>query len=934
MLIRLRKAAILLLLGGTTLLIRGSPSAPTLTPAAIWDSVIKIENFPDAKMSQQKKLTLALGLRQDFEKAKFPEDSVYARLLHRIAVYQYSTTREYARCVENTLHSIRINTSGRKGACLMFAVNSYENLGYYYQELLFYDLALRVFDSAIMLGRRFPGQEQEMESCRWARSFIYFNKGDYQKCIEEATLGVQLAENIRDTGYRIVFLKQRANAETYAGRYADASEDAALDERLALLARDTFALAGSLVTKALIDRFTGQNERALEEYRRAIGLQSHTAFPNVLARIYIDHGNLLLEKMGRLPEAEVSYLKALQLAQQAHDPTDIIGAYVDLDALNHSRHDYTQGIGYLHRALQELNVARGDNLLQNPPFSALAPIQDKQRLLLIFGNKTDDLLQLYRRTHRKEYLDACLRTALLSDSINTALRQEQTDDPSKLVWRNRTRELFSNALEACWLAHDFNTAFFFMEKSRAVLLNDRLNEIGASALLPPEEASRQQQLQIKLIEQGQRLAALPDSAPGYPQLQSQFLRAKDSVERYTRALEQKAPAYYQYKYADAVPTVPQLQQWLATDSHDNRYFVHYFVNDSTLYILGISATDLRLFRTPCKNFAGEANAFSRLCADHQAQNINYPDFASRSHHLYQLLLEPLGWKKGRILVSPDEFFIPFETLTSDTAGHHFLLYDFAFDYAYSARTMLQPIHITKGDANFLGVAPALFATNLNVPDLPLSAAASREAAACYPGADLLIGKTASRQNFLQKATHYSVVSVYAHARSDSTENEPMLYLSDSVIRLSELPLLQHPATQLAVLSACYTNTGKNAAGEGIYSLARGFAAAGIPAVAATLWQADEQSTYAITIGLHQRLAQGFDKDQALRESKLEYIRTNDHAHSLPYFWANMILLGDPQPLVLLHSRPFAWWWPAGLAVLILLFWAKWTILVPRFKPVG
>ena len=461
-----------------------------------------------------------------------------------------------------------------------------------------------------------------------------------------------------------------------------------------------------------------------------------------------------------------------------------------------------------------------------------------------------------------------------------------------------------------------------MEKSRAVLLNDKLKELGASALLPPGEASHELQLQLTLISQQQQLNSLTDTAPAYRQQELKFLQAKDSFEQYTRSLEDKAPAYYQYKYADSVPQLSSLQKLLM---QGNRHFVHYFINDSLIYLLGISPRNALLLRIPYRNFRQEIAGYLALCADHQAQNIDYPDFASRSHHLYQLLMEPLGWQKGRIFVSPDDFFIPFETLTADTAGRHFLLCDFAFDYVYSARTLLQPIHNTKGDANFLGVAPALFASSLNVPDLPQSVEACRQAATCYPAADLLTGTTASRQNFLQRATHYSVVSVYAHARSDSSQKEPMLYLSDSVIRLSELPLLQHPATQLAVLSACYTNTGKNAAGEGIYSLARGFAAAGIPAVAATLWQADEQSTYAITTGLHRRLAQGFDKDQALRESKLEFIRTNDHAHSLPYFWANMILLGNPQPLVLLHSRPFSWSWPADLAILllfILLFGVK------------
>ena len=84
-------------------------------------------------------------------------------------------------------------------------------------------------------------------------------------------------------------------------------------------------------------------------------------------------------------------------------------------------------------------------------------------------------------------------------------------------------------------------------------------------------------------------------------------------------------------------------------------------------------------------------------------------------------------------------------------------------------------------------------------------------------------------------------------------------MHDSAIYLSELQLLPQPATQLVVLSACQTTIGKNAKGEGIFSLARGFAAAGIPSVAATLWNADEQTLYAITAKFHEYLSQGMPK---------------------------------------------------------------------------
>jgi CHAT domain-containing protein len=79
---------------------------------------------------------------------------------------------------------------------------------------------------------------------------------------------------------------------------------------------------------------------------------------------------------------------------------------------------------------------------------------------------------------------------------------------------------------------------------------------------------------------------------------------------------------------------------------------------------------------------------------------------------------------------------------------------------------------------------------------------------------------------------------------------------DSSIKLSELQILRNQSTDLVILSACETNAGKNAVGEGIYSLARGFYAAGVPSVAATLWIADEQSVYTITEKFNEYLSQG------------------------------------------------------------------------------
>ena len=136
----------LIALGG--LLTNGSPPIQKLTPTAIYDSLLHIEK--SQTLSPQQKLALVIPLRTAFEKAGYQKDSVYARLLHRIAVFQYNTTKAYDSCIANTLQAIRINRSGKKGACLSFAVTSYRNMGYYYKGLSIFDQALDYFDSAIL----------------------------------------------------------------------------------------------------------------------------------------------------------------------------------------------------------------------------------------------------------------------------------------------------------------------------------------------------------------------------------------------------------------------------------------------------------------------------------------------------------------------------------------------------------------------------------------------------------------------------------------------------------------------------------------------------------------------------------------------------------------------------------------------------------------
>ena len=185
-----------------------------------------------------------------------------------------------------------------------------------------------------------------------------------------------------------------------------------------------------------------------------------------------------------------------------------------------------QALDNFKDALGNLGLHITDFLNQDPTVNQFELSSDKQLVFDIMNNKVQILLQLFRDKNQLQYLQACLNTCRLTDSVITQIRHEQTGEQSKLDWRERTRDFFTNAIEACYLSNNPSMAFYFMEKSRAVLLNEKLNEIGALAHLPPAEAAKEENLQLKIAEEQQKLAALEPSSKEFENEQYHFIRPK------------------------------------------------------------------------------------------------------------------------------------------------------------------------------------------------------------------------------------------------------------------------------------------------------------------------------------------------------------------------------------------------------------------------
>lgn len=841
------------------------------------------------------KLKQLLILSDEVKKTGLDQDTLQAKIYHRLGLYEYLVNNDYEKAVAYTLKAAGINKLFNTERSLYFAAGNYFNLGYYYTQVQQTGRALDYYDTAITISEKVQGRVATKLDASLGKANIFFKSGDYQNELEEGKLGINSAEAAGDSVRLLDFLNHTTQAYFYQDLLQEAYNDANKSIDLAHKLQQPFRLASAYKMKGFINAKLKEYAIAEKAFKDAVKTRLLTGNIAQTAGDYNDFGNFFRDNLNNFKRADECYKTAIQYAKQAHDSIRLCRISINR-AGNYLEHgELALADQCVKEALDYLKLKGSENIFSNPSIADMGFPGNEELLFSVFEMKTALLLNEYKQKKDTAYLTACVRTAVLTDSIITEMRNGQDAEQSKLYWRSRTRIFFTTTMEACYLANDLQNAFYFMEKSRAMLLNDKLNELGALSQLPSSEIKTQQEFISHILTEQKNLTFFTQGSIAYDKQQLKLLNVKAAYEKYIKSLEIKYPLYYQYKFANELPSLHSLQEYL---SKRNTVFIHYYVEDSVIYALKISAKQCSLFKLSPENFSmNKVAEFMQRCADKNQLNNNYKAFAGMAYDLYNTLIKPLHIPEGRVILCTDNFLLPFEALTIDSTGRDFLLYHYTFSYVYSAQYLLKNIKTPKAKGDFIGFAPVSFSKGLTVPDLKNSGITLENISAIYPQSELFTNTDASRHNFFKQIPDYSVAAVFSHAIADTGTTQPLLYMQDSVISLPELQLLHHPATQLVMLNACETNIGRVATGEGIYSLARGFSAAGIYAVSSTLWRADEETVYGISEKFNAYIAAGLGKDEALRKAKLEFIRNNDREKQLPYYWANMILTGDADPVI-------------------------------------
>lgn len=899
----------------------------TITP--IFEQIRNLD-FVNSK-STLEKLKIFYAIKAKIETTNPFNDSAYILVLLKISKYEFKAHNNLTSSINSATIALSICKKLKGENFKELKVNCYYNLGFYFQKLMLYPKAISYYDTVTSLCKRnFIDTNYYQIASYYYKADVYFFLGDYQKVIEESGLGINLSLNYKDTSYYTYFLNRIAQALTYENKLHEASHTIQNAIIVSSKIKDQNELTNSYKILGYIYEKKQVFDSALFFFKLSLRLRDKSEDYQQSVNDYIDLGNFYLNNFKNYQEAIKCYQLAFMFANKIEYLIDkllkLSLVNLNIGETNLLQKKYTNASKLFLQSFSNLDINLHNDIKESPLTIQLSKVSNKDLVIVLMNDKTNLLLQLYNTNHDKTFLAACIQSAIVTDSVITQIRHEQLGEQSKLYWRDKTRDFYTVALEACHLANRPDLAFYFMEKSRAVLLNDKLNELNAASYLSKSDEAKQENYQIKIVELEQKLSSLNDTSKDYELLQLQYLSVKNDFEQFIKFLEQKYPVYYQYKYADDVPSLQQLQSYLKQNSQS---FVDYFSADTATYILSVTPLSSKLIKLPQKDFNKEKLVqLLQLCANKEALMNRYDSFALLSYSIYKSIFQPLQLAKGRIIICADDVVVPFDALCTDRTGQNFLLNDYIFSYVYSARFLLKPYNNPKATGNFLGFAPVSFAPYLSVQPLLNAADALKASAKSYSNEKLFTYQNATKNNFFTYCSSYSIVSVFSHARADTSENEPVLFMQDSLIHLSELQSLRNPATQLVLLSACQTNVGKNATGEGIYSLARGFATAGIPSISATLWKADEQAIYSISEKFNKYLSEGMTKDKALQKAKLDFIQSNSGSDKLlPFYWANMIIIGNANAIDLSTNNSNSYLLMIILVVVLILI----TALIIYFR---
>lgn len=860
-----------------------------------------------------------------FTKKHFGKGSLeYGKAIVGLAVI-YDLTGNYQKSIQLNKEALRIEE--KKGRAREMAT-IYGNLGYTYKTLGDLDLALEYFQKASQIKKdSFGIKDFDLPGIIATKAGLYLQNN----LKDSAIINYHRAMNLVEAHPPSKYLYQAAlyGYQNLADLYLKENKIDSVNYYLGLanMASKQFILFEDCNNQIISGKLflnLNQPNKALQEFKKA----------------------------------ESSVRKEYQAYQRHPEIAEVVTwqakAYL-------TQKNYKKAIDEYHRAIL-LNTKdfSESNIYKNP--SAEQFINQALAIDLV-ANKSTVLFKDYLSGSKKHVrLEAAFEGFALMTSLIENVRQSYFAQGSKALLSGKVLSYFENAIKVSLALYDLTqkesyleAAWSFAERNKALLLLESITEQSAKDLsgIPDSLLQKDKDISNKLAFyetklHGEKQKKELGDKEKLKRWEEMVFELKEEKRRLQDFLINDFPKYHQLKGNFEIASVAEIQQHLITESNT---LIEYYVGEDELYVFCINKNGLRIHRQKLDN-SFRANFLSLQNIISQAPNSqNFESglqgFKAQAYNFYDLLLkntlERLPETVREIIFIPDDLlnYLPFEILLTKQAHENvqsyfpskldYLFESYSLSYGFSATLLLKSERNedTKGLKPFLGFAPTFGNGNQSesrdcifgeVNDLKCNQPEIEQVNELMDG-DAFFADAANLENFQSLADQYRILHLSTHACINN-EN-PMLnkiFLADGFLSGYDLTNIALNA-KLAVLSACNTGSGKLLKGEGTMSLARGFTLAGCPSTLTTLWSVNDCATSKFVVQFYKNLLKGMEKDEALQQTKFDFLETADLAQSHPYYWAAFVQFGDTE---LLFDKKRNYWMVlvGGLFLVAIVFYKK------------
>lgn len=655
-------------------------------------------------------------------------------------------------------------------------------------------------------------------------------------------------------------------------------------------------------------------------------------------------------------EATREYFRELSLRNQLRGTFATLGMVL-LGDYHRKKNSYDSALNYYQKALNSLLPAFTSTNTEDNPTEGMVGFFDNGYAILV--KKASALTAKFLATGNSSDLVQSLACLRLAEKLT--LTQRGTLDMEKSKWEffDDRYDLYEDIIARLFESEKilpadtvYELSFRYFEQSKSRSLADALAQAEQSKTISTNDSLFRIHTELRrqlLGVQDKINYELEKSASSneITQLREEMVNIDRRIQNCKRAIEEKYPGYFNVKYGNSTPYLKDVQRTL---KERGQVAVEFFWGSEWVYALGISGGQVLLKKI------GRPDSIkviiSRLLRhfDERTNGIDadeYSSFISSAYSLYEKLIAPfVSLIEGhqRILIIPDGPInqVPFEILLReprttngvDYRSLQYLIKSHSVGYSYSSAMIMRKSAGT-------GKAPSLLAVGFTggsrlraqQPELEEIIGAEEELEALarrFKTGKFLVGQDATEANFKILSPQYDIIHLAIHGRGDiQSKFSSSLYfrtkydsLDDGELHDYELYGLKLNAF-MAVLSACESGLGRDYKGEGMISMASAFTYSGCANILMSLWKVNDKASTVLMDEFYGRLLEGRTIDDALRQSKLDYLEAADELTSDPKIWAPLVAYGSHERIFQRSNDRLVIYTALALAVIFaIIFFAR------------